>query len=57
MNATATACVFKFFRTNPKIIMRWPCHVKTDDQPRLNGKLRACLGTRGPANGIVCNTS
>ncbi len=23
--------------------MRWPHHVKTGDQPRLNGKLRGCL--------------
>jgi hypothetical protein len=31
--------VFKFCGRNPKIIMRWPCHVKIGNQPRLNGKL------------------
>jgi hypothetical protein len=42
LSATATAFVFRFCRRNPKIIVRWPCHVKIGDQPRLNGKLRAC---------------
>jgi len=32
LNATATALVFKFFGRNPKIIMRWPHHVKNDGQ-------------------------
>jgi hypothetical protein len=32
--------VFTFFGRNPKSIMRWPHHVKNDDQPRLNGKLK-----------------
>src|SRR3984893_13201287 len=35
----ATACVFTFCGRNPKIIMRWPRHVKTANQPGLNGKL------------------
>jgi hypothetical protein len=54
LNATATAYVFKFCRRNPKIIVRWPCHVtgdtpdKTGDlskagQPRLNAKLRRVM--------------
>jgi transposase-like protein len=27
LNATATACVFKFSDRNPKIITRWPSHI------------------------------
>jgi len=36
LNATATACVFKFCGRNPKIIMRWPNHT-TDDTPDKTG--------------------
>jgi hypothetical protein len=38
LNATATACAFKFCRRNPKIIMRWPRHV-TGDTPDKTGDL------------------
>jgi hypothetical protein len=50
LNATATACVFKFCQRNPKMIKRWLSHVTATrrtrstildeaGQPRLNGKL------------------
>jgi len=40
LRATAADVVFKFCRRNPKIMMRWSCHVKIADPPRLNGKVR-----------------